>query len=216
MTVRRRAGDGVASRALAVLVVLVALVALGGLAGCGIPSDGKARPIDQKALPSQLVSTPTTVPPAGPSALNQNATLYLVTTANDTERLVPVNAEIVNVVDQADLPRQVIEQLIAQQPKASGAGSDETNAIPSTVKVLSATVTDHVLDLDLSDLGSVELTRQRLAAAQIVFTATELAGVDAVRFWIDGQPGAVPLDDQASTAGQAIARSNYPSLLRTL
>ena len=200
---------------LAVLAVAV-VVGLVGLAGCGIPSDGKARPIDREALPAQLVGTPTTTTPSGPSALNQNATLYLVTTANDTERLVPVGAEIANVTDQADLPRLVIEQLIAQQPKASGGSSDVTNAIPPTVTVLSATVNDHVLDLDLSDLSSVELTRQRLAAAQIVFTATELAGVDAVRFWIDGQPGAVPLDDQASTAGQAISRSNYPSLLRTL
>jgi len=200
---------------LAVLAVAV-VVGLVGLAGCGIPSDGKARPIDREALPAQLVGTPTTTTPSGPSALNQNATLYLVTTANDTERLVPVSAEIANVTDQADLPRLVIEQLIAQQPKASGGSSDVTNAIPPTVTVLSATVNDHVLDLDLSDLSSVELTRQRLAAAQIVFTATELAGVDAVRFWIDGQPGAVPLDDQASTAGQAVSRSNYPSLLRTL
>ena len=200
---------------LAVLGVAV-VVGLVGLAGCGIPSDGKARPIDREALPAQLVGTPTTTTPSGPSALNQNATLYLVTTANDTERLVPISAEIANVTDQADLPRLVIEQLIAQQPKASGGSSDVTNAIPPTVTVLSATVNDHVLDLDLSDLSSVELTRQRLAAAQIVFTATELAGVDAVRFWIDGQPGAVPLDDQASTAGQAVSRSNYPSLLRTL
>ena len=200
---------------LAVLGVAV-VVGLVGLAGCGIPSDGKARPIDREALPAQLVGTPTTTTQSGPSALNQNATLYLVTTANDTERLVPVSAEIANVTDQADLPRMVIEQLIAQQPKASGGSSDVTNAIPPTVTVLSATVNDHVLDLDLSDLSSVELTRQRLAAAQIVFTATELAGVDAVRFWIDGQPGAVPLDDQASTAGQAVSRSNYPSLLRTL
>jgi spore germination protein GerM len=197
-------------------IAALALVAAVLLTSCGIPGDAKARPIDRDALPPQLVSNPTTTPPSGPSVLNQDITLYLVSTTNDTERLMPITAQIANVANQADLPRLVIEQLIAQQPKPNGVGADETNAIPATVTVLNATVSDHVLDLDLSDLGSVELTRQRLAAAQIVFTATELAGVESVRFWIDGQPGAVPLDDEASTAGQAISRSDYPSLLRGL
>jgi spore germination protein GerM len=211
---RCRGPWAVPARAAAV-VALVLATGL-GLAGCGIPSDDHARPIDRDALPPQLVAAPTTTTPLGPSALNQKATLYLVSMTGDTEKLVPISADIVNVVDPSDLPRQVIEQLIAQQPKDGGAGTDQTNAIPSTVSVISASINDGVLELDLSDLSSVELTRQRLAAAQIVFTATELPGVHAVRFSIDGQPGAVPLDDQASTAGQAISRSDYPSLLRTL
>lgn len=198
------------------LLVLVSVVMAGVVVvGCGIPSDDHARPIDRDALPPQLISTATTTAP-GPNALSQKATLYLVSMIGDREKLMPVSADVANVVDQSDLPRQVIEQLIAEHPGVGGSGTDETNAIPSTVSVSSATINAGVLELDLSGLSSVELTRQRLAAAQIVFTATELPGVGAVRFWIDGQPGAVPLDDQASTAGQAITRSDYPSLLRTL
>jgi spore germination protein GerM len=205
---RRRAGRA----ALAVGL----LVALAAVAGCGIPNDSKARPIDREALPSQLVSSPTTTTPTSPGSPDEQVTLYLVASAGDAERLVPVPTDIGSVADSSELPRRAIEALIAQQPKANGGADDETNAIPPTVQVQGATVTDGVLELDLSDLGSVELTRQRLAAAQIVFTATALPGIDSVRFVIDGQPGAVPLDDQASAAGQAITRQDYPSLLRTL
>ena len=115
-----------------------------------------------------------------PSAggLDRPAELFLVSSKGDTrEARRRSDADIVNVVDLADLPRQVIEQLIAQQPKASSGGSDLTNAIPPTSQVLNATVDGDVLDLDLSDLGQVESSRQRLAVAQIVFTATALAGI---------------------------------------
>jgi spore germination protein GerM len=199
------------TRGVATLLVVVAAGV--GQAGCGIPSDDSARPIDRDALPPQLVSTATTAAP-GPSSLNEKATLYLVSMIGDRQQLVSITVDIANVVNQNELPRLVIEHLIAQQPTTGGSASDQTNAIPSTVSVINLSINEGVLELDLSGLSSVELTRQRLAAAQIVFTATEMPGVRAVRFWIDGQPGAVPLDDQASTAGQAVSRTDYPSLQR--
>jgi spore germination protein GerM len=207
MTVRQQ------SRLAAALVAALVLVPL---VGCGIPSDAKARPIGREALPAQLVSVPTTIEPAGPSSLNKNVYLYLVGTAKDGgEQLVRVETDIVNVVDENDLPRQVIEQLIAQQPKEDGTEGNLTNAIPMTVRVLNASVDGDVLDLDLSDLGTVELTRQRLAAAQIVFTATALPNlhINKVRFSIDGEPSAVPLDTESSTPGQEITRQDYSSLI---
>jgi len=203
-------GAGRIARALG---VLAAVAVAGSLAGCGIPTDAKARPIDREALPSQLVSVPTTITPSGPGALSRAVNLYMVgVVPNGGEELVRVPADIANVVDSADLPRQVIEQLIAQQPIDNG-GDKLTNAIPTTVRVLRASVDGDVLDLDLSDLGTVELTRQRLAAAQIVFTATDLPGINKVRFSIDGQPSAVPLATESSTPGQEITRDDYRSLL---
>ncbi len=88
-----------------------------------------------------------------------------------------------------------------------------TNAIPPTSQVLNASLDGGVLDLDLSDLGAVEGSGQRLAAAQIVYTATALPGIAGVRFSIDGEPASVPLDDHASDVNQVITREDYPSLL---
>jgi spore germination protein GerM len=204
------------ARATRVIGALAIGVVTASLTGCGIPTDAKARPIDREALPSQLVSVPTTAAPPAPSPLSQTVNLYLVGMApNGGEELVRMSAEIANVVDPNDLPRQVIEQLIAQQPTdGTGNSGSLTNAIPTTVRVLNASVDGDVLDLDLSDLGTVELTRQRLAAAQIVFTATDLPGINKVRFSINGQPSAVPLATESSTPGQEITRDDYSSLLK--
>ncbi len=117
------------------------------------------------------------------------------------------------MVDLADLPRLAIEQLIVQQATTSGSGSDLTNTIPPDTQVLDAKVDGNVLDLDLSALGQVESTRQRLAVAQIVFTATALDGINGVRFWIDGEPASVSLETHASEVGQVITPGDYPSLI---
>ena len=200
-------------RRVAVVVGLAAWLALGA-AACGISSDDKPRVLDANDLPAALSANPsgTTVP--GPDGSRQSAKLYLVQTNGDIETLVSQTTPIPEVTDFTQLPRAVLEELIAQQPAdASGGGSTLINAIPSTVRVLDATVTGNVLDLNLSDLGSVELTRQRQAAAQIVFTATALPGIDAVRFSIDGQQTAVPLDDQMSVPGEPVTRGDYPKLM---
>ncbi len=184
---------------------------------CGSSSDDKPRALDANDLPASLAANPSGTTPPGPNdGSRQSVKLYLVQTTGDTETLVSQTSTIPGPSDYAQLPRVVIEALIAQQPVNSG-GGDTTliNAIPSTVKVLDATVDGKVLDLNLSDLGSVELTRQRQAAAQIVFTATALPGIDSVRFSIDGQPSAVPLDDQMSVAGDPVTRTDYPKLMPT-
>jgi len=201
-------------RRVALAAGLASWLAVGAVA-CGISSDDKPRALDANDLPAALAANPsgTTVP--GPSeGSRQSAKLYLVQTNGDTEILVSQPTPIPEVTDFTQLPRAVLEELIAQQPAdASGGGSTLINAIPSTVQVLDATVTGNVLDLNLSDLGSVELTRQRQAAAQIVFTATALPGIDAVRFSIDGQQTAVPLDDQMSVPGEPVTRGDYPKLM---
>ena len=201
-------------RSLRPLVVLLALLAAVGLAasGCGIPTDAAARPINRDALPETLVSqATTTTAETNLGGLNPSAKLFLISSKGETESLSPIDVEIVNVIDPGSYPREVIEQLIAQQPR--GVGSNGlTNAIPPTSNVLNASVDGDVLDLDLSDLGAVEGSGQRLAAAQIVFTATAIPGIRGVRFSIDGEPAAVPLDEHAADVGQIVTRGDYPSL----
>jgi len=71
------------SRVIALLLVAVALVALA--AGCGIPTEANARPIDRNALPQTLVEQPTTTTtPSGEAGLSRIATVFLVSTKGDT------------------------------------------------------------------------------------------------------------------------------------
>jgi spore germination protein GerM len=193
--------------------VLSALALVALVAGCGIPTESSARPIDRSALPQTLVEQPTTTTvPSDPAGKTMWADLFLVSSKNDVDTLASTKVEILNVVDTASFPRQVIEQLIAQQPR-EGSVNDLTNAIPPTLQVLNASLDDAgVLDLDLSDLGTVEGSAQRLAAAQIVFTATAIPDINGVRFSIDGEPAAVPLDEHAADVGQVVTRDDYKSL----
>ncbi len=114
--------------------------------------------------------------------------------------------------DDVAQARILLTRLIAEQPSASSGTPDLTNAIPPTVKILDAKLDGGVLELDVSKLDAVEGTQQRLAFAEIVFTATGIPGIDSVRFMIAGLPAQVPIDNSTSKAGQAITRADYHQL----
>jgi spore germination protein GerM len=195
---------------------LVAALAL--LGGCGIPEDSKPREISREALPPELID-PAAV--ATGAALPSDAdarfvTLYLVQ-GDDTsgDALVAVRREVAVPAATADLPRVVAEALIAASPEQMGR-ADLVNALPSDVQVRSAVVGDDgVLNLDLTNLGNVESSLQRLAVAQLVFTLTDLTvpQVSAVRFSIDGEEVAVPLEGGVAAAGTPVGRAEEPPLL---
>jgi len=212
----RRSTARRAGHALAAGTVLAAVAA--GLAACGVPSDDKPREISREALGSPLKDRiPTTSTSGVASNVTHAETGYLVRSseAGDSDRLEAVPIDVANPAEQGDLVRLVIERLIALKPDQLGL-SGLVNAVPSDTEVRSAVVgADGVLELDLANLGNIESSRQRLAVAQLVFTATgiESQGVRAVRFLIDGQPSAVPTETGTAAAGSAVSRSDYPKLL---
>ncbi|MFN8039238.1 MAG: GerMN domain-containing protein [Acidimicrobiales bacterium] len=208
-------------RRLAVGVALLAGASLAGtpLAGCAIPEDSKPQAVERVSLPPQLVDPPSTTVPQ-PASETETRSVYLVkaaTSPDGTDSLQPVRTQVRVPSDPADAPRAVIDQLLrlpTAEQKSLGLRSD----IPSTVRVRSVTAdpASGVLTVDLSGLGQVEGPKQRLAAAQIVFTATELPGISAVRFEIDGEPATIPLDDRTSAASQPITRQDFPKLNQLL
>ena len=190
------------------------LVVTGGVAGCGIPEDSKPREISREALPPELID-PTA--DAGTSSDDQLGfvTLYLVK-ADDTgeEALVAVRRAVPVPTDTQDLPRAITEALIVASPEEIGR-TDLVNAVPSDVQVRSAVVGDDgVLALDLTNLGNVENALQRLAVAQIIFTLTDLDDppVRAIRFSIDGEEVAVPVEGGVARPGTAVSRADERSL----
>ncbi len=216
-TPRRRHAARRATTAV-VLAVLVALVGLGA-AGCAIPEDSKPQAVEKVSLPPQLVDPPSTTTPQ-PASETETRSVYLVkaaTSPDGTDSLQPVRTQVRVPTNPDDAPRAVIDQLLrlpTAEQKSLGLRTD----IPSTVRVRSVSrdAASGVLTVDLSGLGQVEGPKQRLAAAQIVFTATELPGISAVRFEIDGAPATIPLDDRTSAAGQPITRQDFPKLNQLL
>ena len=199
----------------AALVVVVLVLA----ASCGIPTDDGARPISRDALPAELLdpaATSTTVTAVGTD--KRQAALYLVRAGQTgDEGLVAVPAEVVRPPANDELPAALTTALIAARPDDLGR-SDLVNALPADAQVRSATVgVDHVLNLDLTNLGNVRSSLQRLAVAQLVFTLTELITprIDAIRFSVDGQLVAVPIEGGVANPGQPVMRGDEPSLLES-
>jgi spore germination protein GerM len=200
----RRASVAASGLALALLVV-----------ACGIPVDNSPRVLARKDLPGALVDgTPTTI--TSNSGAMVELPIYLIRNVGPaqgtqvmTSRRVPVPVAN-SLVSQAEA---VLRTLIAFQPSSYKATAGLNNDIPSNLRILSASLDGNILELDLSQIdSSVQSTLLRLAFAQMVFTATDLIGIDRVRFSIAGQPTQVLLDSGTSKAGEAIGRGDYHQL----
>ncbi|MEJ5253798.1 MAG: GerMN domain-containing protein [Acidimicrobiales bacterium] len=197
--------------------VALAVAVLAGATTCGIPSDDEPRAIPVEALPSNLSGRQPTTTTTLDGASAQQETIFLVRTGSASdgtaESLEPVAVSLRNP-EPEQLPRLVIERLIATKPEEVGRPG-LTNPVPTDTRVLDAKVEAGVLDLDLSSsLANIESALQRLALAQIVFTATDITSlsISSVRFRIDGQPVAVPVEVGTVPAGQPVSRNDYPRL----
>jgi Sporulation and spore germination len=194
-------------------VVVVAALALAGLGtvSCGIPTDHSPRLLDRRDMPGALTGATTTtlIHPGGSVALK----IYLVHNTASRTVLQPVSVEVAEkstIVSQAEA---ALQALIAAQPATRPATATLTNVIPSATRILHASLDGDVLDLDLSRFDlQIVATQQKLAFAEMVFTLTELNGIDAVKFSLAGQPAQAPVDSGASTAGAAIRRRDYRQL----
>jgi spore germination protein GerM len=191
--------------------VVLALALVG--AACGIPTDHTARPIDQEALPAALA--PQTTTSLALAAGTEPVRIFLVRNDGSTAALAAVTMGIPDPKTPSDRISAVMKLLISEQPAASGATRNMTNTVPSSMRVLDIKIDGHVLNLDVSNLDNVESTQQRLAFAQMVYTVTDLPGIDAVRFWINHREAQVPLDQSTSSLGQAINRGDYSQLQST-
>jgi spore germination protein GerM len=197
-----------------VLATTAAVLVGSLLTACGIPEDSTPREISREALPPELIdqSAETSVP--GDEQLGF-VTLYLVR-ADDSgdEGLVAVRRAVPVPADRAELPRAIVDALIVASPEEIGR-TDLVNAVPSDVQVRSAVVDeDGVLELDLTNLGNVESSLQRLAVAQIIFTLTDLddPAIRAIRFSVDGEEVAVPIEDGVAEPGAAVGRNDEGNL----
>jgi spore germination protein GerM len=201
--------------------VSVAVAGALTVAGCGIATEETPREIPTDAIPESLrgVTTPTTSVASEPGSARIE-TVYLVRSgrAGGADALEPVAVEVAESGSPEDLPRRVIDALVAARPDALDR-PDLLNAVPPDTQVRRAELgPDGVLDLDLTDLDTVEGTLQRLAVAQLVFTLTQLVEprVDAVRFSVDGQPVAVPVERGTVPAGEPVTRADDLTLLQAL
>jgi len=195
------------SRALAALTV--ALLALP--ASCGLGEDDDPQAINAQNLPPELLdpdlSSETTEPdPANSSPI----TIYLIEPEGDSVVLSPV----VRAVGDSTRPGDRLGALIDAQPTDDEQAEDLSTSIPADLELLDASEWDQanqLLVINLSqELYDIVGREQIYTFAQLVWTATELAGVRDVRFRVEGQD--ILARDASGAEKAVVARSDYSAL----
>ncbi len=173
-------------------------------AACGVPQDPAPRVLDASALPEELAEPSTTTTSTEAPVPRQTVFLYFV----DGEALgTPVERDLATPAG----PIAALEALIAG-PTEEEASGGLTSVIPAETVILSSDLTNGVLRVDLAEgaLEQIEGELQRLAVAQLVYTATELSGIDWLWVLIEGEPRALPTDEGDVEA--PVGRVHYASL----
>jgi len=193
-------------RAAFVPVGLAAVVTLGlGLAGCGVRSDPSPRSLAADDVPYGLMEeAPVTAPPPTTPTVSQvNVAVYFLS----GDRLQPAPRSVPNPAT----PGRAINALLGGPTDDEAVAGLRTAVHPST-EVDVGRPSDAVVPVDLSAaFAAVQSQEQRLALAQIVFTATGFPGVTGVRFTLADAPVEIPLPDGTLTS-EPVGRAAFPAL----
>lgn len=185
--------------ALSVLLAIAVVVS-----GCVVPDDAEPRALEPSNVPFSLLATSTTdTTQTVPSVASVEVSVYLVD--NDTNQLV----EALRSVPGPASPRVALEELLGG-PTEDELAFGITSAIAQSTALLGlADAGNRVITVNLSDdLRTISGQGQRLALAQVVFTATATAEVDGVLFAFEGEVSEVP-DAQGQSTADPLDRADF-------
>jgi hypothetical protein len=188
-----------------VFVLLPLLLAAAAAAACGVPPDEAPRTLATEEVPYGLLEeAPVGVPATTqPPVAKVNVVVYFL--AGDHLKPAP------RTVPEPATPSRAVSALLGGPNESEAASGLRTAINPAT----EATVTRPSPDLVVVDLSSafaaVPAQEQRLALAQIVYTATGVPGVTGVRFTLGGAPVEVPLPDGTLTSSP-VGRAAFANL----
>lgn len=184
--------------------LLGASLLVASLAGCGLSADEEPQAITSELLePTERTVTTLT-------GTTTPATVYLLVRQGDATMLAEVERPVADPARPADRIEAVLEPVSAAE-QARGFVS----SIPADTVLLDTELDEDSGELlvnlsgALFDVQGKELAN---AFAQLVLTATEIDGVESVRFEVDGEPYRAPNADGIEQEG-AVTAADYRSLL---
>ena len=192
-------------RALRAVVALWAgAVALLAPVACGVPQDPAPRVLGAGTLPAELAAPSTTTSSTVAPVPRRSVDLYFV----DGEVLGPPVER--NLATPASFVA-ALEALIGG-PTDQEASTGLTSVIPAETVILGIELGNGILQVNLAQgaLEQIEGELQRLAIAQLVYTATAIPGADWLWVLIEGEPRALPTDEGDVEA--PVGRVHYASL----
>lgn len=188
------------SRTSQLAVLLAGVLVLGG---CAIKTEESYR--DVPVLDRTLGASAT----AGDAEAEGASRIYLagLTEAGD-RRLRSVQRDVIG----DDLA--VLESLF-RGPNDDEVATQLSSIIPSTAEVLDARSVGDILIVDVtSDITELTTDSLIFAVAQIVYTASEIDGVEAVRLRVNGSPFTWPLGNGEPSTG-VLRTYDYPALIES-
>lgn len=209
----RPTGGRLLRHLVSIVLTIVLAIALAIAASCGVPTDGSPSlvaidDVSGLAAPDNFAeATPT---PEGTQLLTGLATVYFV---NADNRLEPEQREVVLLTDD-ERAKPILEALIV------GPNEEERNILGLVTGLPDDIV---ILDVELKSAGSAvvniadgsirELSGDnfRIALAQIVYTMTELDGIESFRLLIDGEEQPLSTDTGITDAVAPVTRNDYAS-----
>jgi spore germination protein GerM len=201
-------------RRAAVLVALLACVV--APAGCGLTTNDEPEQLAQEDVPDDLLDPAGTSdqpepPVVGEEVSTDTATVYFLR-ADDSGAfvVVPVQRQVASPVTAA----RRLEALIQLPPDQFERDDGIATRVPEDARVVGRPESTEggVLEVNLSEnFYDLQGEASRLAFAQVVYTATEIDGVSAVRFLVNGRNAGVVDGDGQSRSGP-VDRGAYRSL----
>lgn len=181
-------------RAIAVFVSALAL------AGCGLSPDAAPRdlPADERTLvPAQAA---TGGQAEGPDRIYLGA---------------PGEERLLRSVPRDAVSREDLIEILLAGPNEDELDQQYTTFLPANLQLIDTFKQGTILFLDVSE-ELTELTGQPLsrALAQIVYTATELEGVERVQITVDGNPVSWPRPVGGNTAS-TLSIYDYPNFAQS-
>ena len=174
---------------------VLALVALTVLAGCGLDAQPGPEPV---SVPRPSTPEPgATGAPDGP-----RVAVWFVRGSRLEAAERPVERPAVDTA---------LAALVAGPTRGEVVDGLRTALSPQSLTPDRPVATDAVVTIGVSrEFTEVAGGNQLLATAQVVFTVTELPGVEAVRITADGSPVEVPTDEGLSA--EPVSREDYASV----
>ncbi|WP_369135226.1 GerMN domain-containing protein [Modestobacter sp. I12A-02662] len=187
----------------------VLLAAQLALTACGVPTGGAPETIPATEVPAALTSTspPGAPTDTAPPGLDQPRLFFV----GAEEVLVPRGRDVAGAT-LADRLGALLDELAAG-PTPTERGNQLATALPLDVRLSVADLSDGTATLAIAgDDDSPGGRDSRRAVAQLVLTATSLAGVERVLLTQDGSPVEAPLASGELTS-RPLTAADYAEFL---
>lgn len=181
------------------------------LIGCGIPQESEPRAVAPERIPAELSGV--TTPPVTNEPTGVRYPVYMLTTAADGDSAVLVEHPVIFDGPDTPSPSSMVSRLFQTVPVELDPGV--FNRIPPELGLAGGS-TGFVVDGDLARITlndaieNVQAESFFQAVAQIVFTATEVGGIERVQLLDEeGDPIEIPLGDGSD---DVVTRADFSAL----